>query len=287
MKEIKNEASCNCTQLISYLCDAQAVAILERLDAGKYSTYFPDRDRILERLFRVCSNADFDAVYLKCTVLNDFYSTRILSDELAKIAKQIVKNHVKIDAELSSGEDDAVETIRSFGDRRNYSFATKYANWHNHLDFPIYDSFVCELLCCLRQCAMRDLFDKKEDLKDYACFRKVLQEVVSHFNLTFCKDSNGKDGINYKLLDKFLWALSNFVVISKPEVSFSFEKYKIKKYKNGSVRVFKSGKLVENTKETLIEIAKTVNLTNKDTWKTWNTRQLGKEILKHLESIQK
>ena len=287
MKEIKNEASCNCTQLISYLCDAQAVAILERLDAGKYSTYFPDRDRILERLFRVCSNADFDAVYLKCTALNDFYSTRIPSDELAKIAKQIVKNHALIDAWLSAGDNKVVEAICGFVVRNNYSLATKYANWHNHLDFPIYDSFVCELLCCLRQCAMPDLFDKKEDLKDYACFRKVLQEVVSHFNLTFCKDSNGKDGINYKLLDKFLWALSNFVVISKPEVSFSFEKYKIKKYKNGSVRVFKSGKLVENTKETLIEIAKTVNLTNKDTWKTWNTRQLGKEILKHLESIQK
>ena len=238
MKEIKNEASCNCTQLISYLCDAQAVAILERLDAGKYSTYFPDRDRILERLFRVCSNAVFDAVYLKCSALTDFYSTRIPSDELAKIAKQIVKNHALIDAWLSAGDNKVVEAICGFVVRNNYSFATKYANWHNHLDFPIYDSFVCELLCCLRQCAMRDLFDKKEDLKDYACFRKVLQKVVSHFNLTFCKDPNGKDGINYKLLDKFLWALSNFVVISKPEVSFSFEKYKIKKYKNGSVRVF-------------------------------------------------
>lgn len=213
MKEIKNEASCNCAQLISYLCDAQVKAILKRLDAGKYSTYFPDRDRILERLFRASSNADFDAVYLKCTVLNDFYSTRIPSDELAKIAKQIVMNHALIDAWLSAGEDDAVKTIRSFGGRRNYSFATKYANWHNHLDFPIYDSFVCELLCCLRQCAISNLFNKKEDLKDYACFRKVLQKVVSHFNLTFCKDPNGKDGINYKLLDKFLWALSNFVII--------------------------------------------------------------------------
>lgn len=284
MKEIKNEASCNCTQLISYLCDAQAKAILKRLDAGKYSTYFPDRDRILERLFRASSNADFDAVYLKCTVLNDFYSTRIPSDELAKIAKQIVKNHALIDAWLSAGEDDAVKTIRSFGGRRNYSFATKYANWHNHLDFPIYDSFVCELLCCLRQCAISNLFNKKEDLKDYACFRKVLQKVVSHFNLTFCKDPNGKDGINYKLLDKFLWALSNFVVISKPEVSFSFGNYIIVKYKNGSVRVFESGEMVENTKETLIKIAKTVKLTIKD---TSNTRQLGKEILKHLESIQK
>lgn len=285
MKEIKNEASCNCTQLISYLSDAQAKAILERLDAGKYSTYFPDRDRILERLFRASSNADFDAVYLKCTVLNDFYSTRVPSDELAKIAKQIVKNHVKIDAWLSAGDNKVVEAIRGYGVRNNYSFATKYANWHNHLDFPIYDSFVCELLCCLRQCAMPDLFDKKEDLKDYDRFRKVLQEVVSHFNLTFCKDPNGKDGINYKLLDKFLWALSNFVVISKPEVSFSFGDYIIKKYKNGSVRVFESGELVGNTKETLIEIAKTVNLTNKDTLNTWNTRQLGKKLLEHLESI--
>ena len=213
MKEIKNEASCNCTQLISYLSDAQAKAILKRLDAGKYSTYFPDRDRVLERLFRASSNADFDAVYWKCTVLNDFYSTRVPSDELAKIAKQIVKNHALIDAWLSAGEDDVVKAICGFVVRNNYSFATKYANWHNHLDFPIYDSFVCELLCRLRQCAMPDLFDKKEDLKDYACFRKVLQKVVSHFNLTFCKDPNGKDGINYKLLDKFLWALSNFVII--------------------------------------------------------------------------
>lgn len=281
MKEPKkgNASSCNCTQLMSYLNDAQALSILKRLDAGKYADFFPDRDRILERLFRASSNVDFDAVYLKCTVLNDFYSTRIPSNELAKIAKQIVKNHVVLDAKIASGCDKVVEMIRECGSRNNYSFATKYANWHNHFDFPIYDSFVCELLCCLRQCAMPDLFASKEDLRIYPTYREVLKKVVEHFNLTFCKDPKGKDGINYKLLDKYLWALSNFVVLSKPEYSFALGEYNIVKYKNGSVRIFDDGDIVDNTKDTLRLIANRVNFPFAE---NWNTRQLGKKLLEHL-----
>lgn len=275
-----NVASCNCSRLISYLNDARAQEILKKLDEGTYSKFFADRDRILERMFRASSNADFDAVYLKCTVLNDFYSTRIPSDELAKIAKKIVKNHVQIDAWLAAGADNVIDAISNYGSRCNYSFATKYANWHNHLDFPIYDSFVRELLYCLRQCAMPDLFSSKGSLKEYGCLRDVLMKVVDQYNLTFCKDANGIDMINYKLLDKFLWALSNFVVFSTPKSSFTISKYKIIEYKNGSVRIFERDEIVENTLGTLREIANMVNFTFEE---SWNTRQFGHKLLDYLQ----
>ncbi|MGM9872964.1 MAG: hypothetical protein ACI30X_05865 [Muribaculaceae bacterium] len=279
-----NVASCNCSRLISYLNDARAQEILKKLDEGTYSKFFADRDRILERLFRASSNSDFDAVYLKCTVLNDFYSTRIPSDELAKIAKKIVKNHAQIDAWLAAGADDIIEAICSYGSRSNYSFATKYANWHNHLDFPIYDSFVHELLCCLRQCAMPDLFPSNKSLKKYGCLRAVLKKVVDQYNLTFCKDANGIDMINYKLLDKFLWALSNFVVFSTPKTEFIIGNYKIIGYKNGSVRIFEGDEIVENTLGTLREIANMVNFTFEE---SWNTRQFGHKLLDYLQKKSK
>lgn len=279
-----NVASCNCSRLISYLNDARAQEILKKLDEGTYSKFFADRDRILERLFRASSNADFDAVYLKCTVLNDFYSTRIPSDELARIAKKIVKNHAQIDAWLAAGADDVIKAICSYGSIKNYSFATKYANWHNHLDFPIYDSFVRELLNCLRQCAMPDLFPSKESLKEYGRLRDVLREIVKQYNLTFCKDANGIDMINYKLLDKFLWALSNFVVFSTPKTEFIIGNYKIIGYKNGSVRIFKNDEIVENTLGTLREIASMVNFQYDQ---KWNTRQFGHKLLDYLQKESK
>ena len=279
-----NVASCNCSRLISYLNDARAQEILKRLDEGKYSKFFADRDRILERLFRASSNADFDAVYLKCTVLNDFYSTRIPSDELAKIAKNIVKNHVQIDAWLAAGDDAVIGDICKYGTRSNYSFATKYANWHNHLDFPIYDSFVRELLYCLNQCAIPELLKSKGSLKEYACLRAVLKKVVDQYNLTFCKDANGIDMINYKLLDKFLWALSNFVVFSKPKSEFIIGNYTIIEYKNGSVRIFENGDIVENTLGTLREIASMVNFQYDQ---KWNTRQFGHKLLDYLQNKSK
>ena len=80
----------NLANLANVFNDVYAQKIIAYLDSGKWSHMFPHHERILERLFKGSGNADFDAVLLKCTVLNDFYSTRISSNELFEIAKFIV-----------------------------------------------------------------------------------------------------------------------------------------------------------------------------------------------------
>ncbi len=132
------------------------------------------QENALNKLFfELCpNNTDIIDVLLKASALNDFYSTNIFS--IYPVAKHICT--LNIDTRLKAGDVTLVGDIQyvNIGDTEKnfYSFATKYCSHHNPLDYPIYDSYVDEVLRYFRN---RDGFSDfpDGDLKEYIKFKRL------------------------------------------------------------------------------------------------------------------
>ena len=142
-------------------------------------------------------NTDVTDILLKVSTLNDFYSTNIYSTY--PVAKHI--QSLKIDDRLKSGDVSLVDDIQLvvIGDKEKhfYSFATKYCSHHNPKDYPIYDSYVDEVLRFFRS---QDHFSAfyNEDLKNYALFKKILNDFREFYGL---------NQFDLKQIDQYLWQL--------------------------------------------------------------------------------
>jgi hypothetical protein len=140
-------------------------------------------------------NADLVEVQLKVSALNDFYSTNIYDTH--SVAKHILK--LNIDAPLARGDLGLVARMTAvhFGTktRRIYSFATKYCSHHAPDEYPIYDSFVDEMLWYFRK---RDCFAefKRTDLKDFPKFVRIIDQFRTFYQLK---------KFTVKQIDVFLW----------------------------------------------------------------------------------
>jgi hypothetical protein len=152
------------------------------LTLGKAFGLFPD-------------NTAIDEVWLKVILVNSLYATAIFATYA--VAKHIVS--LDIDPLLRNGDTDAVDQVARIqlhgGPRNNYSFATKYCAWHNPCAYPIYDSFVAQMLLAY---GTRDGFETFccEDLREYGTFKRVVNSFRKHYNLT---------EYSLKDTDKFLW----------------------------------------------------------------------------------
>lgn len=157
------------------------------------------QEEALDKLFfRLCpENTCIEDILLKVSTLNDFYSTHIYSTY--PVAKHILA--LDIDERLQAGELSLVKAIQKVtvkGTERNlYSFASKYCSHHNPLAFPIYDSYVDEILYRFMQ---QDHFApfRRGDLKDYQKFYDILLAFRSFYGL---------EKYNLKEIDKYLWQL--------------------------------------------------------------------------------
>ncbi|HSW67019.1 MAG TPA: hypothetical protein VLH16_00400 [Bacteroidales bacterium] len=143
-------------------------------------------------------NTDIDDVLIKVSTLNDFYSTNIFSP--FQVARHIIS--LDIDDRLKAGDDKLVNDIARVemtnGTVKNfYSFATKYCSHHQPLDYPIYDSFVDQLLRYFRDTEGFFQF-RNDDLKNYVNFKAVLFQFRSFYSL---------EPYNLKEIDKYLWQL--------------------------------------------------------------------------------
>jgi hypothetical protein len=140
-------------------------------------------------------NSDPAHVLLKVVAINRLYSTNIIAvhDVAACIVKYDIDSAVKSGA-LYLVVKLAPVTINGKV-RRNISFASKYCNWHNQRDYPIYDSLARKSLL-----AYRGLYDFKRfsisDLDDYLKFSEHVADFRKHFDL---------DSLTFKELDKFLY----------------------------------------------------------------------------------
>jgi len=148
--------------------------------------------------FKLCpDNKNISDILLKVSVLNEFYSTNIF--KVFPVAKHILS--LDIDDRLQNGDvtlvDDLKEVVISGKTLNFYSFATKYCSHHKPLDYPIYDSYVDEVLRYYRE---KDGFAafKNNELKIYTRFKSILENFQSFYHL---------DKYNLKELDKYLWQL--------------------------------------------------------------------------------
>jgi hypothetical protein len=145
------------------------------------------------------TNTLVSQVLLKVLVLNKLYSTQIRDIDIEIIARHIVRSQV--DGFLNNGLPKAVELVAKVkieGKIRNeYSFATKYCNWHNRNSFAMYDSNVDDSLWAYKK---KDAFANfyRKDLWDYDKFLQIIKAFRSFYDLS---------SVSFKRLDKFLWLL--------------------------------------------------------------------------------
>jgi len=161
-------------------------------------SYRLQEDALNKLFFELCpKNKDITDILLKASTLNNFYSTNIFS--IYPVAKHI--RSLNIDTRLDAGDVTLVRDIQhvtiSNKKRSFYSFATKYCSHHNPLDYPIYDSYVDEVLRYFRN---RDNFSdfQNDELKDYVRFKDILIDFRGFYDL---------DTYNLKQIDQYVWQL--------------------------------------------------------------------------------
>lgn len=141
------------------------------------------------------SNKKLVEILLKVSALNDFYSTNIYDTH--SVARHILS--LCTDEKISQGDLGLVDQMAnvSFNGkvRRIYSFATKYCSHHAPDTYPIYDSYVDEMLWFFRK---RDGFGqfKRSDMKDFPSFVGIIDKFRAFYDLTT---------FTRKQIDVFLW----------------------------------------------------------------------------------
>ena len=127
--------------------------------------------------------------------LNDFYSTNIYN--IFAVAKHIL-GVAGVDERLKNGDESLVGDIANISINGKvkyfYSFATKFCSHHNEKEFAIYDSYVAQMLSYFQKHDKFGVF-KREDLKDYAKFKKALNDFRAFYGLK----------CDLKQLDGYLW----------------------------------------------------------------------------------
>ena len=146
-------------------------------------------------------NNDWGEILIKVTTLDACYKTNIRFSGFWEVASHILKIK-NIDERLQNGDESLVSEIAnvSVGDNKIktlYSFASKYCSFHNAEKFAIYDSYVDELLWHFQKADKFSDF-KRDELKDYAKFKRVLNDFKTFYHLEDC---------DLKKLDQYLWAL--------------------------------------------------------------------------------
>ena len=159
------------------------------------------------------ANDDPQHVSLKVVALNAFYSTQIpLYNDRVPTVWEVV-DHIcrnQIDDLLRNGNEDIVMKIAKVEVpnkkvRWNYSFATKYCNWHRQDLYPIYDSCANECLWWLCKQGFIPKF-KRDRLWYYSDFK----EIVEDFRRTFLPRE-----FSFKQIDKYLYLTGGKLLAAK------------------------------------------------------------------------
>lgn len=165
----------------------------EKRDDGKYRY----QEVAVNCLFdKFPLSTDLNSVLIKCSCLNDFYSTNIWGT--FQVAKHIITVN-DIDSRLKIGDLSVVNDISHVEikgkTRVLYSFASKYCSHHNEDKFPIWDRYVN---CVLKYFRNSDHFLKfiDSDLHDYITFYSIIIEFREYYHL---------NQFSLKQIDRYLW----------------------------------------------------------------------------------
>ena len=172
------------------------------LDYWKNLPSYSNQEKALDKLFMdICKkNDNIEDILIKCSSLNDFYSTNIF--DIHTVAQHILSLH--IDARLENGDHSLVNDIAHVEvngkDHFFYSFATKYCSHHQPERYAIYDSYVENVLVSMNNRKPYANF-KREELKDYETYMSVIRAFQQRFGLM---------QYNIKQLDQYLWQLGKW-----------------------------------------------------------------------------
>ena len=151
-------------------------------------------ERVITRLIKEFpKNSILEEVLLKVCTINTLYNAYVFNKDLESVAHRI--RDLDIDEQLEGRNSDIPGRIATApkGERRYYSFATKYCSWHQPSLYPIYDSLVGEVLWEYRkkfgEC-------RPSSLRDYGEFREIVKEFKRRYHL---------QEFSFKEIDKFLW----------------------------------------------------------------------------------
>jgi len=172
------------------------------VDIWNHLDNYVNQEHALDKLFfaKFPNNDLLEDILIKCSTLNDFYSTNIF--DVHSVANHIWKID-DIDNRLKNGDKSLVNEIAHVEvgtdktPRFFYSFATKYCSHHQPYLYAIYDTYVEKVLMYFKK---RDKFSSftLSQLKDYNCYMKVINDFKEFYGL--------KD-VNLKKLDQYLWQL--------------------------------------------------------------------------------
>lgn len=160
---------------------------------------YVNQENALDKLFLVLckDNQSIENILIKCSALNDFYSTNIF--KIHNVAQHYLLQN--IDKKLKTGDLSLVgdlAKIKINGKRFCfYSFASKYCSHHRPDVYPIYDSYVNKLLKYFRN---RDKFCEfnEKNLKEYEEYTKIIHNFRTYYGL---------ESFTIKEIDKYLWLL--------------------------------------------------------------------------------
>ena len=161
---------------------------------------YVNQEKALDKLFmQICrENQCIEDILIKCSALNDFYSTNIF--KVHHVAQHYLKHN--IDQRLETGDLTLVEDLTAIPINgkvhRFYSFATKYCSHHRPDIYPIYDNYVHKLLMYFREKGYVK-FKTGNDLKDYQKYTDIIKSLK--------KKDKQLDKFTVKEIDKYLWQL--------------------------------------------------------------------------------
>lgn len=185
-----------CNKKIPIPCKEEVEKWLKHWDS------LPDytaQEKALDKLFfgEFKSNDNLQSILVKCSTLNDFYSTNIF--KVYPVALHILS--LNIDERINNNDPTLVNDIAKVTingkDKYFYSFASKYCSHHNPLNYPIYDSYIEKVLKHFRKENPLFMFDNN-DLKDYMKFKDILIKFKELYNI---------EEYSLKDLDRYLWQL--------------------------------------------------------------------------------
>lgn len=163
---------------------------------------YSDQELALDKLFMVLcpENNCIEDILIKCSALNDFYSTNIF--DIHTLARHILC--LKIDERLQNGDYSLINDIANVEVNGKthcfYSFATKYCSHHQPETYAIYDNYVEKVLLSVNKKEPFANF-KKNQLKDYVTYMGAILSFRQHFGLT---------KYSIKELDQYLWQLGKW-----------------------------------------------------------------------------
>jgi hypothetical protein len=160
----------------------------------RYSNEDKIQKLIVEKIF---DKDKYETILLTVVLINELYSTNIYRTDL--ITEHIYINRNTIHTLIKNGESKAIELVakgHGIKELNFYSFASKYCNYFNPEEFPIYDSYIENMLCAYKvQDTSFEKF-KRSSLKDYETFRNIIRKFRSHYEL---------ENFQLRDIDKFLW----------------------------------------------------------------------------------